>query len=255
MNFDQITRRKAKLTTVFWTSLLTLTGITCIPANAKHDEVADQQNPVNISIYTHGDTQFARFGEDGKVTGPLQDLLQCAAEKFDLQYDFKFAPLSRATGLLDTLDHMAWFPSGPREDEERAQRLIGPLGEVKILWYQRKSSDLDISSPDFKANAVVSAYNGSVFEDILQNEGYNFVQGSADHNRLIYTLLAGDIDAFLAVDFRFKLDDNARNMLDNRVKTTIRTRIPIHIGLSKHLTTEHPELSKSFKTEVMNCYR
>ncbi len=209
--------------------------------------------PTTIHFFTHGDTRFAQFDKDRNVTGKIADLLACAAGPLGINFEFQFAPLSRATKMLNTNDHMVWFPSGPNDSPEQQRRMVGPLGTVDILWYQLKSADLDVTSDEFMQKARVSAYKGSIFEDILRREGYNFVEGSADHNRIMYTLLTGEVDAVLAVDFRFKLPGETKQMMRNRVKTTLRSQVPVFLTLSRHLADEHPDLARDLMRELNVC--
>ena len=250
MKFDQIKTTKKRLTVALWASLLSLTGMACAVApHAVRAHDTDGQKPLNISIYTHGDTQFARFDENGNVTGAAQDWLSCAASELGFTYDFKFAPLSRATSLRQATDHMMWFPSSGADQVFR----VGPVGALDILWYQLKTDDTEVSSPEFKQNAKVTSYTGSSFETMLQERGYQFVKGSADHNRLIYLLLSGTVDALLAVDFRFKLPSDVRDKIDEQVKTTVHRHIPVYFNLSKYMVEEHPELTKSLQSHDMKC--
>lgn len=210
-------------------------------------------HPTTINFFTHGDTQFAQFDEDKNVTGKIADMLACASGPLDVEFNFQFAPLSRATTMLNTQDHMLWFPSGPNDNPGQQRRMVGPLGTVDILWYQLKNAEMDVTSGEFMQQARVSAYKGSIFEDILQRDGYNFVPGSTDHNRIMYTLLTGEIDAVLAVDFRFKLPGETQQMMKNRVKTTLRSQVPVFLTLSRHLADEHPELARDLMRELNSC--
>lgn len=224
----------------------TLAGGTAAKA-LRHD------SPTTIHFFTHGDTRFAQFDENRNVTGKIADLLACASGPTGLTFEFEFAPLSRATSMLNTQDHMMWFPSGPNDNPEQQRRMVGPLGVVDILWYQRKSDAMDVTSDAFMQQAKVSAYKGSIFEDILRRDGYNFVEGSADHNRIMYTLLTGEVDAVLAVDFRFKLPDETQQMMASRVQTTLRSQVPVFLTLSRHLANEHPALADDLMRELNTC--
>lgn len=250
MRFNKTKYKKGKLVTILRTSLLSLAGISCAAAaSAVHAHASDQQNPVNISIYTHGDTQFARFDSSGNVTGEAQEWLNCAASKLGFTYDFKFAPLSRANSLRQSADHMMWFPSSGTQERIR----VGPVGTMDIIWYQMKTDDTDVTSQAFMQNAKVTAYAGSSFETMLQNQGYKFIKGSADHNRLIYMLLSGSVDALLSVDFRFKLSADVREKMEEQVRTTVYRHVPVFFNLSEHMANDHPELTKALQSHNMDC--
>ena len=221
-------------------------GLFATPASA-------DDTPTTIQLFTHGDTHLARFDEDRNVSGKIADLLECAQQPLNLNFEFGFAPLSRATTMLDTQEHMIWFPSGPNDNPEQQRRMVGPLGTVDILWYQLRTAELEVGTDEFIKQATVTAYNGSIFENILRQEGHNFVQGSADHNRIMYALLTGEVDAVLAVDFRFRLNSETQRMMDSRVKTTLRSQVPVYLTLSRHLADAHPDLSNDLMRELNVC--
>lgn len=220
---------------------------------AQHEITEPHADPMHLQVYTHGDTQFARFGDDGVVRGRAQDVLSCAADHANFTFNFDFAPLSRATAMLHNHEHMLWFPSGPSDDPERQRRMMGPLGQIDILWYQHKSHLVPVTSDTFMQQARVTAYKGSVFEDQLRRGRYNFIEGSADHNRLVYMLLSGNVDALLAVDFRFTLPEETRRLMEAHVQTTVERRVPVFITLSRHLANEHPAFSAHLRQTLEAC--
>lgn len=213
----------------------------------------DTGAPKHIRIFTHGDTRLAQFDENGTASGKAVDALRCAAPTLGIEYDFDFAPLSRSAALLDNQDNMVWFPSGPNTDPARQKRMIGPFGKVEILWYQMKSNPHPVTAKTFIKDARVTAYKGSLFEGMLKREGYNFIDGSADHNRLIYRLMSGDVDALLAVDFRFTLPDETKHLVDARVRTTVMNSFPVYMTMSRRLADEHPEFAEALRSALMAC--
>lgn len=250
MRNERTNLKKGKSVSFIRAGLLSLAGIACAAAaGAAQAHDSDSQSPLNISIYTHGDTQFARFDNSGNVTGDAQKWLSCAAAKLGFTYDFKFAPLSRANSLRQTSDHMMWFPSSGAQERIR----VGPVGTMDIIWYQMKTDDTDVTSQAFMQNAKVTAYAGSSFETMLQERGYKFVKGSADHNRLIYMLLSGSVDALLSVDFRFKLSADVREKMEEQVRTTVYRHVPVFFNLSEHMANDHPELTKSLQSPDLDC--
>ncbi len=209
--------------------------------------------PKHLRIFTHGDTRLAQFDKDGTASGKAVDALRCAAPTLDIKYDFDFAPLSRSAALLDSQDHMVWFPSGPSDDPERQKRMIGPFGKIDILWYQMNSSPHQVTTETFIQDARVTAYKGSMFEGILKRDGYKFIDGSADHNRLIYRLMSGEVDALLAVDFRFTLPEETKQLIDARVRTTVMNSFPVYMTMSRRLADEHPEFAEALRSALMAC--
>ncbi|WP_262694352.1 hypothetical protein [Kordiimonas aquimaris] len=207
----------------------------------------------DITIFSHGDTTFSRFDANSVAEGKVPETLACANTHLPFNYDFAFAPLSRAQAVVNKMKHTFWFPAGKSDDPERQARMIGPVGEVKFFWYQRKSDATDTQSISFKQKSLVTAYKGSTFEAKLRAEGYNWVQGSADHNRLLSMLLSRQVDAVLAVDFGFKLKGDTKRSFNKHVSTIEYKRLPVYIEASQHMAKYEPEFLAQFRARIMSC--
>ncbi len=230
-----------------------LHGITMLMACLLVSYTSTAKRPRHLVVYTHGDTQFARFKNDGMVVGKAPEILNCATRSLGIDYSFEFAPLSRARSLLETHENAVWFPSGPSKREADKKRLIGPMGEASFLWYQMKSSPFHIGTEDFRTKAKVTAYQGSRFEEILREEGHNFIPGSADHNRLIYMLMTGEVDAVLAIDFRFTLPEKTTRLMERRIRVTERSTLPIFFNLSLPMHEKDPGFTDALRVEMTRC--
>lgn len=211
------------------------------------------QKPKELTVFTHGDTIYAQFQPEGSVTGMTTTMLDCAAKKTGVPYRYSRAPLSRAASIVATTPDAVWFPAAHRGDETRMSRSIGPVVDVNFMWYQLKSSTADPNSDAFKASAKVTAYRGSNLEEKLRSEGYDMVLGSADHNRLIYMVMAGEVDAVLAVDFRPVLTPETRRIVQERMRTTLRNKVPVSFLASEPLVDEYPEFFTELQTAIMDC--
>lgn len=207
----------------------------------------------DLIIFTHGDTKLAQFDKDGNALGGATDVLRCAGERANVKYKLVYAPLSRAGGIINTMQHAVWFPSGMSDDPERRARMIGPVGVVDFVWYQRKNNARDTFSEDFKNNALVTAYKGSAFEGKLRREGYRWTEGSADHNRLMSMVLSEQVDALLAVDFTFKLDNRMKRVLDESIEMTLYDSIPVYFQVSQFIVDNQPALLERLRSAVATC--
>lgn len=206
-----------------------------------------------VTIFMHGDTKHARFNEDGSVSGVLADIMTCATKGVETPFRFQHAPLSRAAAIIETFDNAIWFPTGTDVSEDRKPRVIGPIASEGILWYHRADATVDPNSPEFRKSARVTAYQGSRFADQLKAEGYNFIPGSADHQRLVYMLVSGQVDALLAVDFRSVLPSQTRTILETRLRTTSAGEIPLGMEASASMVEKQPELLKALQANVLAC--
>lgn len=209
--------------------------------------------PDHITIYTHGDTLFAQLKPDGTITGPTPPLLDCAMAKMNMTYNFSIAPLSRANSIVATAENAIWFPSAHRGDEERMKQLVGPVFDASIFWYQLKTNTQDPNSEDFRTSGVVTAYQGSNFEKTLIEQGYNLVQGSADHNRLIYMVMSGEVDALQAIDFRAVLKPETRKLVKDRMRITLHRKIPLSFHVSAHTIENAPTFLQQFRNAINAC--
>ena len=226
--------------------------VSALPTKAEttvNDEHHTTVSPINV--YTHGNTSTAQINGDGTVSGKLNQLLHCASSHLGFEYEIKFAPMSRGWQLIETAEHVAWFPAALTDNTKEIT--TGPLANLDIVWYQLKTSGLDVNSPTFKQNARVSAYKGSVFETSLLEQGYDFVPGNSDHNRMIYMLLTGTVDALLALDFRSKLNEQTQQIMDTHIKITTQKKVPVYLALSRHMVSGHPEFVEIFKSQIMSC--
>lgn len=206
-----------------------------------------------VTIFMHGDTKHAKFNEGGSVSGVLVDIMDCATKDITTPFRYRHAPLSRAGTIIDTFDNAIWFPTGTDVSEDRKPRIVGPIASEGILWYHRADDMTDPNSAEFKKNARVTAYQGSRFADQLKTEGYTFIPGSADHQRLVYMLVSGQVDALLAVDFRSVLPSQTRSILETRLRTTPAGEIPLGMEASVSMVQNKPELLRTLQANVLAC--
>jgi len=235
---------------------LLLAAMVCslsIYAHASDDDSIEKISKRHLKIFTHGDTSFAKFDTERNASGLAMDTLQCISENLGFSYEVVFAPLSRAGNIISNSDNAVWFPAGSTDDPKRKARMVGPIGDVKFLWYQSNANVRDVNTEDFKKNALVTAYKGSAFEAKLRSEGYRWMQGSADHNRLLSMLLSQQVDALLAVDFTFKLDPSMQRMVDNRLSISTYRNIPVYFELSEDIHNTDPALITAMREELDGC--
>lgn len=216
-------------------------------------ETGSAAGTLHLRVFTHRDTPFAQFPDNAAAKGTVPELMQCASDRMGFTYEFVIAPLSRSPNIMGEQEHALWFPSRHQGDNERLERLIGPIGTLKSYWYQLRSSVLDPQSEEFKAQTQVTAYSKSIFESELRQNGYNWVPGSADYNRLIYMLMSGQVDALSAADFRRSLDQDTRDLFEKRTKRTLVESVPISIQVSRFLKSNAPVFVTRLSDTIHAC--
>lgn len=206
-----------------------------------------------VTIFTHGDTILLKEQKDGSLTGPALDLFRCASNKVNYPFIIETAPLSRAGTILSDLDRAVWFPSSYGGNEDRLARSLGPAGHLAINWYLLKDNPKDPRHDSFRQLATVTTYKGSAMEAQLKNEGYAFIEGSADRNRLIYMVLSGQVDALVAIDFRGMLSADTRRKVQDNIRTIPKDSVPVAFQVSIPFHKNDPSFTKSMKKAFDNC--
>jgi len=223
-------------------------GSTSASGPAEDNSAAEE-----IRLFTHGDTPLLLPDVNGELHGPALDLFRCAMEGMERPFSATRAPLSRAGHIISDLNNAIWFPSAYRGDEERMARSIGPAGSLDVYWYKNKTNALDPNGSAFKQSATVTTYKGSAMARQLRDEGYNFIEGSADRNRLVSMLLSGQVDAFAAVDFRDRLSPEIHQKLSDNAVISIKNRIPSAFRISDKLFESEPSFTPNFRAAFDAC--
>ncbi len=207
-----------------------------------------------ITLFTHGDTHMAKLGKDGKVRGSAMDLFVCSMKQMNQPFQIRIAPLSRANQLMQQAENAVWFPSRHNtNNESRQQRIVGPAGAANLVYFLRKDSPITSKSSDFKKKARVTAYKGSAMESRLLNNGFIYVEGSADRKRLIYMVLTDLADAILAVDFRHALSEETYKIMQDNLRVEPYMDIPVAFQVSKPTHMNKPDFTTSFRTAFNSC--
>jgi len=206
-----------------------------------------------ITLFTHGDTPLLLPTTDGTLYGPALDLFRCSMESLGRPFSVTKAPLSRAKQIISKIHNAVWFPSAHRGNAQRMARSVGPAGTLDVYWYKNKDNPLDPNSSAFKQTATVTTYKGSAMATQLRNEGYHFIEGSADRNRLVSMLLSGQVDAFAAVDFRDRLSSETLKKLAARSHVSIKNKIPAAFRVSDKLFEDDPDFTGKFRAAFNTC--
>ena len=225
---------------------------------------ADNETPSNgpiksnialeeITLFTHGDTPLLLPATDGSLYGPALDLFRCSMESLGRPFFVTKAPLSRARQIISKLNNAIWFPSAYRGSARRMARSVGPAGTLDVYWYKNKDNPLDPNSSAFKRSATVTTYKGSAMATQLREEGYHFIEGSADRNRLVSMLLSGQVDAFAAIDFRDRLSSETLKKLSARSQISIKNIIPAAFRVSDMLFENEPDFTSKFRAAFDTC--
>jgi hypothetical protein len=210
-------------------------------------------NLKKVTVFTHGDSRFAQLNADGSITGSAVNVLACAMPRLGLSYELAILPLSRATYVVDMLEDAIWFPASHTGDSERMNRIVGPIDDETVLWYQLASNTADPNTEAFRRSARVTMYTGSALEQELRDNGFNVFDGSADHNRLIYMLMSDEIDALLAIDFRRALTPETFLLVEKRLRTTPLRSAPVSFQSSVALAKKHPDFITEFRKTALDC--
>ncbi|WP_262690071.1 hypothetical protein [Kordiimonas aestuarii] len=232
------------------TSVLALSAILALTAGIAAPSHADEGT---ILLYTHGDTYPAQWSEENGISGIAIDIATCAFSSLDMNVQFELAPLSRATELMAEHDNALWFPSVLAGEEERLNRLVGPVGSVDLMWYSLKSAPIKPGEDGFRENAKVTAYTGSRTESMLKAEGYTLAPGSADHMRLVHLVISGGVDAVLAVDFRWKLPKATKAIVAKHMDTRLYKAFPVAYQVSRPFAARDPGFIDRFQIAVDGC--
>ncbi len=211
---------------------------------------ADTQH---VRLYTHGDTFPAQWSEDTGISGIAINIANCAFGSLGIKVDYELAPLSRAQELMKLQDNALWFPSVLAGEEERLNRLVGPVGNVDLMWYYLKSAPLKPEDDGFRDGAKVTAYTGSRTEVMLKDEGYTLVPGSADHMRLIHMVISGTADAVLAVDFRWKLPKATKALVARHMGASLYKSFPVAYQVSRPFAAREPDFIGRFQRAINAC--
>ena len=215
---------------------------------AKADDTADI-----IRVYTHGETKLAFKNPDGSITGEAIDILTCVMDKLDRKYTLSLAPLSRAASILKNSNSAIWFPSKFEGKPERLAQLAGPAGSVTFKWHMNKDSQLDPNSPDFHKRAKITTFSGSRMIGWLKENGYNYVSGSADPNRLVYMLVSHEVDAILSVQLGESASASVKKQIEDNIKSIPQHTDSTAFHFSADLIKNQPDFIEKFRLEMKTC--
>lgn len=207
----------------------------------------------HITMYASGDTNMVSQDSLGNIAGHASDVFACAMQKLGNTFETRRAPISRSHIVLNQKTHTVWFPASMDGSKERLDRLVGPIGEVEILWLTMKGYPVETNSAEFRDKARVTAYSGSSMERWLIQEKYNFVKGSADRNRVFNMIMSNQVDAILAIDFRSTLPKDMQKLAYERLKATPYRSVPVGFRVSPYLAQSLPNFITDFRNVLDSC--
>ena len=206
-----------------------------------------------IQVYTHGETTAAFKNPDGSITGEAIDILTCVMDKIGRSFEVSIAPISRAGNITQGAKPTIWFPAKYHTDPEKMTNLAGPASSVSFVWHVNKNSNFDLKSPEFRKQARVTTFSGSLMADLLQENGYNYVVGSADTKRLVYMLLTGEVDAVLSVPLDQSATASVRQLINNNIETMPHHTDFTAFRFSDGLVKNEPDFINRFRAELPSC--
>ena len=210
--------------------------------------------PEPITLFTHGETTLARRDVRGQFSGPAIDTFICVMNNMQQPHAIRHAPLSRAMSIIEAPEGASiWFPMVATGPNKKKRQLVGPVADLNLYWILLKSSPYDPSSPEFKKTAKVTAFGGSIFARLLPQQGYDFVEGSADHNRLASMLMLQKVDAIYSADFRTTLNTRMRQRINDTIRLELADSMPVYFYISESLYAQNPDMKSHMTKALAGC--
>ncbi|GHF18817.1 hypothetical protein GCM10017044_11700 [Kordiimonas sediminis] len=235
----------------YWAALRIALGLACLlPAVIALEAV--QSSDSTVRVFTHGEGTYAQPDETGKLAGPGMDVLRCAMDRLKRAYEVKTVAMVRVDRMIEDGLIDIWFPSYNKGEIDRHRKIIGVLGELRINWILRQNMDMDPFSKMFKDTAKVTAFPGSTPERMLQRNGYRYIQGTDDTDRMFLMLYGGKVDAILSADFRAFLSPRFKDAVKD-VRVIEYARYPAGFELFSPFIDKEPEFEKAFATALDGC--
>lgn len=207
----------------------------------------------DLHLNTDERPPFEFIGSDGKLEGVAVDVITCALDKLDVNYDIKVVPWSRAQKLVEAGDADGFFAASQSESRDQYARLSTVAVDQYWNWYLSPSIELSPSSPGFKADIKVSSWLGANSLKWLNNNGYNVKQPSKNNKELIKRLLGGRLDGVLSSDIVFErsLRDLGINLSELKVVKGMFK--PMGVYFAKTYLNNNPGFLTSFNQATERC--
>ena len=206
-----------------------------------------------VTMFASGDTMMVAQDGHGSLTGFAVDVFRCAMTNMNREHLVRSAPISRSAIIMAQPNNTVWFPTAMEGSEERRTRLVGPIGNLNVVWLTKKDYDIAPDSAEFKEKARTTAYSSSAMARWLEQENYNYVKGSADRNRVLSMIMADQVDAILSIDFRDSLPKDMQALAHEKLKATLYKAIPVGYQASPHLAANNPNFVNNFKKTLGDC--
>ncbi|AXE32106.1 hypothetical protein DK842_20715 [Chromobacterium phragmitis] len=206
-----------------------------------------------VRLVTHQQPPLSFTRDNGQADGLAVRIVDCALKKMQRPYTLEFVPWPRAQWQVQHQQSDGFFAATPSEERDGYAMLSRPLLPYERRWYLLKSSPLSPSSPEFKRQARIAAFNGSNMDAWLRDHGYQLTSTPANSELLLRMLQSRRVDAVLgnayAVDALV-----ARMGLQAELRSELAESLPMGVYFGKaFLAREGPQFLQQFNAALQGC--
>ncbi|WP_262689937.1 hypothetical protein [Kordiimonas aestuarii] len=211
-----------------------------------HFPAKPEIGPALVRVATHGQGFYAHPGKGLSLEGRGIDYLKCALGKMNRQFAVTVMPMARSKARGNEGLYDIWFPVVDDGRQHVSDHFVGPIGTMSLYWILRKGAAA------VTLESKVSAFPGSAAAAFLKREGYDLQKGSDDANRMVLSVLEGEVDALLAPDFRSLLAPGALQLADS-LEFQLLTEDPVGFRLQAVFQQSFPAFKNAFQQAVTTC--
>jgi ABC-type amino acid transport substrate-binding protein len=195
---------------------------------------------------------YSFTNEQGEADGLAVNVVRCALDAAQVPYEIGVWPWARVQLMVQHNDLDGFFAASFAKEREIYAVLSEIIAPQQWRWYLLKDSTLDPASPEFKAQARVSAYIGTNMLNWMLEQGYNVQTAPARQEQLLEMLKRDRIDAVLANNL--VMDKILRESgQQDAVRSVLQQDKPLGVYFSKVYLKDHPDLLERFNAQVPAC--
>ena len=211
------------------------------------------ENDKKVVLTTHIFFPYSYYQNDQTFRGSAVDVVTCAFEKMGWSLDIRVVPWKRAQITVWEGQADGFFAASQNFERDQKARMSDVIAEQNWTWYVHRNSGLRPDSPEFKATAHVSSFNGANMHQWLIDEGYN-VASKPPHNslQLVQMLLSNRFDAILANELVMQ-SIIEQQKLHTELDAVVARNKPLGVYFSNEVLKKHPRLLEKFNQQVPAC--
>ncbi|AUH50733.1 hypothetical protein CXB49_07915 [Chromobacterium sp. ATCC 53434] len=207
---------------------------------------------IRLATHQQPPLSFTR-SDNGHADGLVVQIVACALNKMQRPYTVDVLPWARAQLLVQLQQADGFFAATPSAERDDYAVLSDALIPYERRWYLLKSSPLSPSSPDFKRQARIGAFNGSNMDGWLRDRGYHLTATPANSELLLRMLQSRRVDAVLgngyAIDALIARLGMQAELRSERAET-----LPMGVYFGKaFLAREGPQFLPQFNGALQGC--